>query len=246
MPRTPLAVLTLVALGLTLACPARVPTPESEAEAGKYPAGVPVTDADDPRVVRDSDDLYSAEDAPNPREPARALGSGKPDTSNGECKLFSPNLPEPKCCAFETGFDAEQVQKLCGHALYMGESVYQSCGYYFLHDMTGGFPVALRASKLNRESVSEAVESHDRRMAKIMKLPEFESTPIPGLEGAMWSEHDGVHWAFLPGWTSVRLVSWTDDACSIEAMPEVLKLIATAKEVPPHAPRPGLIPVARQ
>lgn len=245
MPRTQLA-LTLVALGFTLGCPAKVPTPESEARAGKSPAGVAVTDPDDPRVVRDSDDLYASEDAPNAPAPGPALGSGRPDTSNGECKLYAPKLPEPKCCPFETGFDAEQVQKLCGHALYMGESLQQSCGYYFLHDDTGGTPVALRASKVNRELVSEAVDSHDRRMAKLYKLPEFKSTPVPGLEGAMWSEHEGVHWAFVPGWSSVRLVSWTDDACSITAMPEVLKIMVEAKEVPPHVPRPGLVPVARK
>jgi hypothetical protein len=246
MPRTPLAVSTLVVLGLTLGCPAKVPTPESEAQAGNNPPGVPVTDENDPRVVRDSDDLYATEDAPRPPKSTAALGSGKPDTTNGECKLFSPKLPEPKCCPFETGFDAEQVRKLCGHALYMGESLHQSCGFYFMHDPAGGYPVALRASKINRGSVSEAVEAHDLRMAKASQRQDFASTPVPGVEGAMWSEHDGMHWAFLPGWTSVRLVSWTDDACPIEAMPEVLKLMVGAKEVPPHAPRPGLIPVARE
>lgn len=250
MPRTLHAAVPLVALALSmsfsLGCPAKVPTPESEAQAGKHPAGVPVTAEDDPRVVRDSEDLYAAEDAPNQPRPAPALGSGKPDTSNGECKLFSPKLPEPKCCPFETGFDAEQVRKLCGHALYMGESLQQSCGYYYLPDESGGIPVALRASKITSESVAEAVASHDARMAKTFKKPDFKSTPVPGVEGAMWSEQDDVHWAFVPGWGSVRLVSWTSDACPIEAMPEVLKIMANAKEVPPHAPRPGLIPVARQ
>jgi hypothetical protein len=236
----------LVALGFMLACPAKVPTPESEAQAGKNPAGVPITDADDPRVVRDSDDLYAAEDAPHTPAGGPALGSGRPDTSNGVCKLFSPKLPEPECCPFETGFDAERVRELCGHALYMGESLHQSCGFYFLHDDAGGLPVALRASKINRESVNEAADAHDQRMAQTLKLPEFKSTPVPGVEGAMWSQHDGVHWAFLPGWSSVRLVSWTDDACPIEAMPEVLKIMVEAKEVPPHAPRPGLIPEARK
>lgn len=246
MPRTCLAALMLAALGLTLGCPAKVPTPESEAQDSRTPEGVAVTAEDDPRVVRDSDDLYAAEDAPTQPPPARGLGSGKPDTSNGECKLFAPELPEPKCCPFETGFDAERVRELCGHALYMGESVQQSCGYYYLPEMTGGVAVALRASKVTRESVSEAVASHDKRIAKTFKLASFQSTPVPGVEGAMWSEHDGLHWAFLPGWKSVRLVSWTDDACPIEAMPEVLKLMVEAKEVPPHAPRPGLIPIARK
>lgn len=246
MPRTPLAAPLLVILGCTLGCPAKVPTPQSEAQDGRSPAGVPVTDADDPRVVRDSDDLYAAEDAPHPSASKPALGSGKPDTSNGVCKLFSPKLPQPECCPQETGFDAEQVQQLCGHALYMGESLQQSCGYYFLHDPAGGVPVALRASRLQPEAVGEAVEAHDRRMAKTLEQPEFASTPVPGIEGAMWSRHDGLNWAFLPGWSSVRLVSWTDDACPIDKMPEVLKIMVEAKEVPPQAPRDGLIPKARK
>jgi hypothetical protein len=246
MHRTRLAAPLLLVLGCALGCPAKVPTPESEAQAGRSPAGVPVTDADDPRVVRDSDDLYAAEDAPRPPASTPALGSGRPDTSNGVCKLFSPKLPQPECCPQETGFDAERVRLLCGHALYMGESLHQSCGFYYLHDDTGGYPVALRASKINRESVSEAVEAHDQRMAHTFKLPDFKSTPVPGVEGALWSQHDGVHWAFVPGWSMVRMVSWTEDACPIEVMPEVLKLMVEAKEVPAHAPRPGLIPIARE
>jgi hypothetical protein len=249
---TPSAVTPALALalaGLTCSstgCPAKVPTPETEAQAGRNPAGVPVTDDADPRVVRDSDDLYISEDAPRPPASGPALGSGRPDTTNGVCKLFSPKLPEPACCPFETGFDAERVKQLCGHALYMGESLHQSCGYYFLHDETGGFPVALRGSKLTGGDMAEVVGTHDLRMAKTTQNPDFKSTPVPGVEGAMWSEASGIHWAFVPGWSTVRMVSWTDDACSIDAMPEVLKLMAGAKEVPVHAPRPGLIPVARE
>ncbi len=244
-PRPHPALFALALTGLLAGCPAKAPTPESQAQAGHSPAGVPVSNDADPRVVRDSDDLYAAEDAPRQPDPGPAPGSGRPDTENGVCKLFAPKLPEPKCCPYETGFDAEKIRQLCGHALYMGESHQQSCGYYYLHDETGGHPVALRASKLNRESLAEAVRNHDLRLAQISKDPKFASTPVPGLEGAMWSNYDGIHWAFVPGWSSVRLVSWTADACPIEAMPEVLKLIAEAKEVPSHAPRPGLIPVAR-
>ncbi len=252
MPRLHFATPTPVVLAsiglscLLTGCPAKVPTPEDQAQNGNSPSGVAVTQENDPRVVRDGEDLYAAEDAPNPPPTGPAPGSGRPDTSNGVCKLFAPKLPSPECCPFETGFDAEKVQKLCGHALYMGESLQQSCGYYYLHEPSGGFPVALRASKLNKSSVEETVASHDKRTARTFKLQEFKSTPVPGVEGAMWSEHDGIHWAFLPGWSSVRLVSWTDDACPIEVMPEVLKLMVGAKEVPAHAPRPGLLPIARE
>jgi hypothetical protein len=239
------ALVLTAALASVAGCPAKAPTPEGEAAAGNNPAGVPVTDADDPRVVRDSDDLYAAEDAPHQPPLPAGLGSGRPDTSNGECKLFAPKLPNPECCPFETGFDAEKVRELCGHALYLGESVQQSCGYYFFHDASGGFPLGIRASRLIQTDVDQAAAAHDMRLAKVAQDPEFASTPIPGLDGGKWSNHDGIHWAFVPGWSMVRLVSWTDDACPIEAMPAVLKLMSEAKEVPVHAPRPGLIPIAR-
>ena len=243
-PSLPVAAFASIAMFVGLAgCPAKPPTPEGQAAAGNSP--VPVTDEADPRVVRDGGDLYAAEDAPNPPPGAAKPGSGRPDTGNGVCKLFSPKLPEPKCCPFETGFDAEKIKQLCGHALYLGESLQQSCGYYYFHEPDGGVPVGLRASKLLDTDVDAAVKSHDMRLARVTADPKFASTPIPGVEGGKWSGHEGVHWAFLPGWSSVRLVSWTDEACPIDAMPEVLKLIAEAKEVPAHAPRPGLIPIAR-
>ena len=235
--------LALVATTM-LACPAKAPTPQSQARESAGPAKI--AGEDDPRVVRDTHDLYAVDDAPNPPREEPAPGSGRPDTSNGVCKLFAPKLPEPECCPFETGFDADRIKQLCGHALYMGESLQQSCGYYFLPDMAGSLPVSMRGSKVAKAEVRAAVANHDLRIQHHFKDPDFESTPIPGVEGGMWSEKDGVHWAFLPGWSSVRLISWAEEACPIEVMPEVLKLIAEAKEPPENAPRPGLEPVARE
>jgi hypothetical protein len=232
-------------LGLCLACPAKVPTPQAEAQSGPpSPEGVPVVAESDPRVVRDGEDLYATESAPRRPTEEPALGSGKPDTSNGVCKLFAPKLPEPECCPFETGFDAERIKQICGHELYMGESLQQSCGYFFLPDMQGSLPVSIRASKINRDDLAGAAGDHDKRMAQITKNPAFASTPVPGVDGAVWSSADGLHWAFLPGWKSVRLVSWADGACPSEKMPEVLALMAAAAEPPPNAPR-ELLPKAR-
>ena len=240
MKRTfaPLSIAALLAL--TTGCP----TQATPAKAEQGPPG-PRVDEDDPRVVRDGDDLYPAENAPNPVPDGPAPGSGRPDTTNGVCKLFAPKLPEPECCPIETGFDAEQVKQLCGHQLYMGESLQQSCGYFYLPDMNGSSPVALRGSLVNETEVAAAAKTHDTRLARITKNPEFASTPVPGVEGALWSEADNLNWAFLPGWDKVRLISWTDDACPADKMPEVLALIAAAKPPPPNAPR-ELVPVARQ
>ena len=206
---------------------------------------MPVVSEDDPRVVRDSGDLYAVGTQPHPPADGAGLGSGKPDTSNGECKLFAPRLQNPACCPHETGFDAEKVQRICGHALYMGESLQHSCGYFFLPDAGGGVPVSMRVSSLAKTEVADAVEQHDLRLKRMTKNPEFASQPVPGVEGAMWSDADGMHWAFIPGWEHVRQVSWEAAACPIDAMPEVLKLLVAAKPPPANAPRPGLVPVAR-
>jgi hypothetical protein len=239
--------LALLSVGLCLACPAKVPTPEAEVKSEPVsPEGVPVVDESDPRVVRDGDDLYALESAPRqPSADEPALGSGKPDTSNGVCKLFAPRLPEPECCPFETGFDAERIKQICGHELYMGESLQQSCGYFFLPDVQGSSPVSIRASMINQADLTRAAADHDLRMGKITKNPAFASTPVPGVEGAVWSTADGLHWAFVPGWKFVRLVSWADGACPADKMPEVLALIAKAAEPPSGAPR-ELLPKARE
>ncbi len=244
------ALLCCFASAALAGCPAKVP--EDQAQAGdKTPPGVPITPPDDPRVTRDTDDLYAVDEddptrVPTPPPPTPAPGSGRPDETNGECRLFAPKLPEPNCCKFETGFDAEKIRELCGHEVYLGESIQHSCGYFFLPDMGGSHPVSLRTSKLQHTDMATAVKEHDERMRFTTKNPAFASTPVPGVEGAWWSNHEGLYWALLPGWKVVRQVSWSKEACSEEAMPKVLALIAAAKEPPPNAPRPGLIPVARQ
>jgi hypothetical protein len=236
-----------VALLSCLACPAKVPTPEAEAKSETpSPEGVPIVDESDPRIVRDGADLYALESAPRqPSADEPGLGSGKPDTSNGVCKLFAPKLPDPECCPFETGFDAERIKQICGHELYMGESVQQSCGYFFLPDMQGSSPVSIRASMINHKDLAGAVADHDQRMKQLTKNPAFASTPVPGVEGALWSSAEGLHWAFLPGWKLVRLVSWADGACPAEKMPEVLALMAKAGE-PPSGSSRELLPTARE
>jgi hypothetical protein len=98
---------------------------------------------------------------------------------------------------------------------------------------------------INEENLAAAAADHDKRLAQITKNPAFASTPVPGVEGAVWSSADGLHWAFLPGWKFVRLVSWADGACPSEKMPEVLALIAKAGQPPANAPR-ELLPKARE
>ncbi len=238
-----LSAVTAITLLTSSGCPAEV-TPE--AQQGSATQGAPLTE-DDPRVVRDTDDLYPADSVPNPAPAPAPPGSGRPDISNGVCRLYAPKFPDPECCPVETGFDADVVRKLCGHDLYLGESLRHSCGYFFLPKIESGAPPqAIRVSKVRSETASAAAEGHDERLQHRLRDPDFHSTPIPGVEGGMWSQADGIHWAFLPGWPSVRQVSWPDAACSDEAMEKVLLSIFEAKPPPTNAPRPGLVPVARK
>lgn len=235
------ALLSLAALATLPACPTDATPPA----AASGPPGASVPDPDDPRVVRDSDDLYTVDNAPNPPEPGPALGSGTPDTTNGVCKLYAPKLPEPECCPIETGFDAEAIRELCGNALYLGESLHGSCGYFYMPKMENSKPVAIRTSIMSKTEVAEAAAEHDMQLARVTQNREFKSTPVPGFEDALWSSHEHLNWAFIPGWDKIRLVSWNASVCPIDKMPEVLRLISTAKPPPPNAPR-ELIPKARR
>jgi hypothetical protein len=233
---------TLCAL-LCAACPSQVDVPTRPAK----PAA-PVVDESDPRVVRDGEDLYPAavvERAKEKERPAApsGLGSGKPDETNGVCRLYAPRLPEPECCKGEYGVDADFVQQTCGLELYLGESFQATCGYYF--HRTGEEASWMRASFVDGATVADATATHDAKLKLKGKDDSFASTPVPGVDGAMWSHRDRLHWAFLPGWDKVRMVSWSSEVCSNEAMQKVLAKMVAAKQPAKGTPRDGLIPRAR-
>jgi hypothetical protein len=199
-------------------------------------------------VVRDGDDLYAVPDAvageADPTQAGPAPGSGKPDETNGVCRLFAPKLPKPECCAAETGFDVETAKSACGHSIYLGESFQHSCGYYFHRDQ--GKPAWFRVAFVPGDNPKDAANSHDARMKRLTKNPQFESTPVPGVRGAYRSGHDGLNWAFLPGWPQVRLLSWRDTSCDDAGIKKLMAKIIGAKKPPKGARRPGLFPKARE
>jgi hypothetical protein len=229
----------LASLGLT-GCPSEIDL------AGR--AGGGGVGEDDPRVVRDSGDLYASEALSTPRpaepRPASGLGTDAPDETNGVCRLFAPRLPNPRCCPEEYGVDAARAQAVCGHGLYLGEHIRGTCGYYFASDGAGA--TWLRASFIPGEKTAQAAAAaHDLVFQRRAKRPEFRSEPVPGLPGAMWSRDGDLNWAFIPGWSKVRRITWEDAFCPRERMFELLAEIARAKEPPPGTARVGLVPVAR-
>lgn len=238
-------ILVAALVALIPACPSEVehhygrPSPQSPPEVAE----------DDPRVVRDGEDLYPAAVLERAEKTKRqdagpALGSGKPDESNGECRLYAPKLPEPECCKSEYGFDAAVVQEACGHDLYLGESFQYSCGYFF-HHAESGTPTWLRLSFVPYPTTKDAADSHDTRMRN-KKIPGFASEPVPGVPGAYWSRHEDLRWAFLPGWSKVRELAWHETACSDDGMQKVIAQLVAAKEPPPNAERLALVPKARK
>lgn len=233
----------VLCLLVVAACPAEVTLPTRAQKPAK-----PAFDESDPRVVRDGEDLYPAAAIERVEQlerdvPTSGLGSGKPDESNGVCRLYAPRLPDPECCKGEYGVDADFVAKQCGLELYLGESFQGTCGYYF--HRTGDEPRWMRASFVDGATPADAAALHDQKMKRLTKNDAFASTQVPGVPGALWSHNDKLHWAFVPGWDKVRMVSWSVETCSDDAMAKVLGHMVAAKQPPKDAPRTGLIPRAR-
>lgn len=240
----------LVLAPLALGCPAQV---DPAAMVPRKEEPKPVDEAD-PRVAKIGEDLYPIEaverieqkekiQAAAAPAPTGSRGTGKPDETNGVCRLFAPELPNPECCNPEYGFDAELVASTCGLDLYLGESFQLSCGYYF-HE-AGLDPRWFRAAFVSDGTAKEAADGHDLKLKQLTKNPDYHSDPIPGIPGAYWSTHDGLRWAFLPGWDRVRQVSWRDEFCPPEKMADVLAKMTAAKPPERGAARVGLVPRAR-
>lgn len=231
-------------LALLLGCPSPTGNPYGEKKTQPQPR----VGAEDPRVATKDGELYTqktierAEERSQGSADEAGLGSGRPDETNGECRLFAPKLPHPQCCAGELGFDVETVRAACSYDVYLGESHRGSCGYYFQHD---DGPRWFRLSKLPEESAKQAADHHDRKMAESLGDKYKPSTPVPGIEGAYWSRYDKYRWAFLPGWDEPRQLSWEDVSCSDEGIIQVMTQIVAAKPAPERADRLGLVPKAR-
>jgi len=208
--------------------------------AGKV-APPPVADG---RVVVNDGDLYPAKGGvvPPPPPPATSLGTGLSDETNGKCRLYAPELPNPACCERQLGFDVAVVQAACDLKIYMGESFHGTCGYHFVADATAtGMPARwFRLSAVAEKTPKEAAEAQDRRSRKVDGY--VAATPIPGIDGAWWSEADDLHWAFIPGWSTVRMFTWSDRSCKPEGVMTVLKQLITTPEIPAGTERTSLVP----
>jgi hypothetical protein len=229
---------------LLCACPGEVdkgyPDPGASAKAQ--------VGEEDERVVKVGGDLYSKEASSNPAadgelEPGANPGSGKPDETNGVCRLYAPKLAAPECCKFETGFDVEAAKRICGHSIYLGESIRMSCGYFFTNDELEGHP-SFRASLTAFDSPHEAAKTEAEQLNFQLRKRDIKPEPIEGVKGAYMLRNKNFRWAFLPGWKGVRKVSWIEESCADDKVNELLAIVAAAVPPPTGAERP-LIPAAR-
>ncbi len=227
---------------MLLGCPAEV----TETQAAPPRKAEPQVDESDPRVVKVGDDLYAADALPTPAEDTKGKGSGKPDESNGYCRLYAPKLPEPHCCLTEYGFDAEAAGKACGKPLYLGESFQRSCGYFF-HDADSGEPVWFRTSFMDAESPKASAEAEAKRLELRFGKP-AKVEPVPGTPDAFQFTYNGISYAFMqgdPGWPNVRRLAWKPESCSAAGMQAVVAQMATAKPPAKGEQRLGLVPKGR-
>ena len=209
----------------------------------------PIVSEDDPRVAKQGDDLYPAEVVERaaakglPPQPRAGRGSGKPDESNGKCRLYAPKLPEPECCKPAFGFDVETVRDACGLEVYMGESWQNTCGYYF-HTVDGR-DTWFRASFINAKTAEQAALSQARQLREKVAATQLQVEPVPGTKDAYWMTHDRFGWAYMGGWPAVRQFAWREDACSAEGVAEVIAEMESAAVPPKGAERLALVPKAR-
>lgn len=238
---------SVLGLPLVVACPAQI-DPGASLPAPSLRKAPQATEAD-PRVEKRGEDLYPAKTIERHEARKRAgedavadgagLGSGRPDETNGVCRLFAPKLPKPECCQTTLGFDVDLVKQACGMDVYLGESFQSSCGFYFLGD--SGATKWMRLSNLAEDTVAAAVKTHYRQ-------PAMQGAAPPdgiGVDGVVRSRHKGLNWAFLPGWDgAVRLLTWRDDSCSDEGMTKVVQKLVGAKKPSAGAKR-ALVPSAQ-
>jgi hypothetical protein len=236
----------LVVTGLLLAgCPAQVEHRYGEMQ----PRPVAAADENDPRVIKDGEDLYPAAVVERAEGRTRGeasdipgRGSGKPDESNGVCRLYAPKLADPHCCEPEFGFDAKTVLEACDVDMYLGESWHKTCGYHF--HKPDGTSTWFRASFIAADGARAAADSQARQLAKIPNAS-AQVTKVPGTKDAWWVTHEDLGWAYFGGWDKTRQFAWDTGGCSPEGVARIIAAMETATQPPPDAERLGLVPEAR-
>jgi hypothetical protein len=134
----------------------------------------------------------------------------------------SPRTNAPSCCESDYGFDPKLAARSCDFAEYLGESEELSCVHRFVDRR--GFLHELRITPIVGLDFEAAIALHERG--------EFDETHVagwmPDRQDAWLSQTPTRRWALLSGWSSTRRLTWTPEACDVDAMLPVLRAMADA------------------
>lgn len=164
-----------------------------------------------------------------PEQPVPQLEQGEISTSR--CVPFvgddrdpslrgSPRTDPSVCCESSYGFDPQLAARSCGLAEYLGESEELACVHRFLDQR--GLLHELRITPIIGLEFDAAIALHESG--------EFDQTHVAGWLGsnAWLSQTPARHWALLSGWSVMRRLTWTPDACDTDAMMPVILAMADA------------------
>jgi hypothetical protein len=134
----------------------------------------------------------------------------------------SPRADAPSCCESDYGFDPQLAARSCGFVEYLGESEELACVHRFLDGR--GFLHELRVTPIIGLEFEAAIALHESG--------EFDETHVAGWmperHDAWLSQTPTRRWALLSGWPSTRRLTWTPEACDVDAMLPVLHAMADA------------------
>ena len=178
----------------------------------------------------------------DPEQPAPQ--PAKEEISAGRCVLFAgverdptllglPRSEPPSCCESGYGFDPQLAARSCDFAEYLGESEELACVHRFI-DRHGALQ-ELRVTPIIGLEFEAAIALHESG--------EFDETHVAGWlanRTDAWLSQSAVRqWALLGGWSATRRLTWTAEACDVDAMQPVLIAMASAPEQDDvHTPLP--------
>jgi hypothetical protein len=140
----------------------------------------------------------------------------------------SPRTEDARCCESDFGFDPQLVASSCGFRVYQGESEELACVHRF--EDAQGQTHEFRLTPIIDLEFEAAIALHERG--------EFDDPHTAGpspVQPSSWiSSSETRHWAFIPGWSATRRLTWEQAACDTADMLPVLTAMIAAP--PPSAP----------
>jgi hypothetical protein len=188
---------------------------------------------DDPRVVKVGDRYYPQDDVPfnaQKRDYSLPRGFLASDESNSKCLIFSPEFGRARCCEMDYGLDLDLVAAACSFGTYLGEARSGGCSYSFAATDSGTDPAAHATIQTSVSAGYTPLEAANRHLDGLKfkaGRPELLPEQLSNSPSIYAAHLQGTSWAFVPGWRSIRMVTWKTAQCSTAAMLKALEAMAT-------------------